>query len=137
MNTIDLNSDERFFLGEAADFEQSLPMLISFVHDQHPGLALSRKFEIAQMLVERLCTSGLMRVIVIKYKEKKRGYFEVVDSDPVPFESLRSVWSNPYLWRSNSENTGGEFLGIHYEGRSCIALEPTVKGEALLASTNA
>jgi hypothetical protein len=134
MNTIDLNSDERFFLGEAANFEQSLPMLISFVHDQHPRLALPRKFEIAQMLVERLCTAGLMRVIVVKYKEKKQGFFEVVGFEAVPFESLKAVWSNPYLWRSNSENTGGAFLGIPYEGRSCIAFEPTVQGEAMLAN---
>lgn len=132
MKIADLTPDEYLFLKEADDFEQSLPMLIAFVHDRHPELNLPKKFKIAQALVEKLCLAGLMQAMVVKYTERGIGCFEVVGSQSIPFNTLKAAWSNPYLWGTHSEQTGGAFFGIEYAGRSCLALEPTPNGTELV-----
>jgi len=134
MMVVDLDTDERLFLKEAADFEQTFPMLIAFVHEQHPELSLPAKFEKAQSLVERLCAAGLMHAILVKYVERKSGFFEVADSQVVPFDLVKAIWSNPYLWGRHSEQTGGAFVGVAHDARSCLALEPTKSGNELLAN---
>lgn len=133
MNIADLAPDERLFMIEAADFEQSFPMLIAFVHDQHPEFNLPRKFEIAQALVERLCLAGLLQASVVTYTEKRVGFWEVTGSQGISFDALKSAWSNPYLWGRYSEESGGALFGIENAGRSCLALEPTPFGLELLA----
>ena len=135
MNIADLEPDERLFLMEANDFEQSFPMLIAFVHDQNPELSLPLKFEIAQLLVEKLCVAGYLQAVVVKYIEKKASFFEVIESEIVPFDVVKSAWSNPYFWGSHSEQTGGAFVAVEYAGRSCLALEPTPMCEQLLAQS--
>lgn len=132
MNLSDLSADERLFLLEASDIEQSFPDLIAFVHNQNAGFSLAGKFELAQEIISSLCAKGLIRAMVVLYAETISGKFTVVGKEFVAFDLIATVWSNPYFWSHHAELTGGAFVGVDYHGRSCIALEPTALGELFL-----
>jgi hypothetical protein len=129
MNSKDLTPDERSFLIESTDFEKQFWELIDHIHWAHEDLPLPEKFAIAQAVAERLLTSGIMRCIVIYYKEVKSGLWDVKKTLHVPNERVFNHWANPHFW---GRNAGAVLLGYDDDGKTTIAIEPTELGERIL-----